>query len=188
MTNQNKPQQIFDELLVLEAQGGDRNSWSLLVQRWHHRLLRQAYRHVGDRAVAQDITQEVWQVIVQDIAKLRDPSRFGFWALSIVSRRSFSWIKKQRKHRSTQMEVADESKVVSELEEDEGSYLPYIREGLQQLSVDQRLVVEMYYLENLSVSDISKILGVPQGTVKSRLYHAREHLREILNTIRNGKE
>jgi len=68
---------IFDEWLILQYQSGDAEAMSLLVKRWHRKIIRQVYRHTKDAEASKDIAQDCWLAIFQGIIKIKDPSRFG---------------------------------------------------------------------------------------------------------------
>ncbi len=176
-----RPEQIFDELLVLRCQSGDEKSLSLLVRRWHPKLLRQANRHLYDTEASKDVVQESWQAIIKGIGKLKDSSKFGVWALSITSRKAIDWIRKKQTSRKRE---SDEIEFQLGHATDQGSdkevLLEKVSVALKNLPSDQRIVLSMFYLENHSLNEISRILSLPIGTIKSRLYYAREHLKKIV--------
>jgi RNA polymerase sigma-70 factor (ECF subfamily) len=174
---------IFDELLVLKCQAGDREAITLLVKRWHHKLLRQANRHLFNSEVSKDVVQECWQAIIKGIVDLKEPSKFGVWALSITSRKSIDWIRKKQSSRSR---AKDDLIIQEEYEDGSGDEkeqkLNAISSALNDLPLDQRIVLSMFYLESHPIAEIASILSLPIGTIKSRLYHSREHLKKILLT------
>lgn len=176
------PESIFDELLVLKSQSGDEKALTLLVKRWHQKLLRQANRHLFDAEVSKDVVQECWQAIIKGIGNLKEPSKFGVWALSIASRKSIDWI---RKKQTSRKRVEDDKVIQTEYESDsedgKEERLNNLTLALKELPADQRIVLSMFYLESQSLNEIAQILSIPSGTVKSRLYHAREHLKKIVN-------
>lgn len=185
MAKKNTSEQVLDELLVLQVQGGDAEALEALVKRWHGKLLRQAYHHVKDLESSRDVVQESWQAIVKGINSLRDPARFGVWALTITNRKSFRWVKSrqlERSHNNLQDEVRDH---LYTDQEDNSQIIEKIQESLRKIPDNQRIVVSMFYMGGHSVHEISSILHVPVGTIKSRLYHAREHLKEILKSYRS---
>ncbi|XOV91217.1 MAG: RNA polymerase sigma factor [Bacteroidota bacterium] len=179
--------QVFEELLVLNAQQGDSRAISLLIQRWNGRVRNQIYRHTHDAEVSSDISQEVWIAVFKGIDKLEDVRKFGVWALSIASRKAIDWIRKNqvdRKRESIREMVANEMAQASDADERE-ELVNQLRNGLKSLPDEQRMILSLYYLENLSVPDIAHILKVPDGTIKSRLYYARENLKQIIKDYGN---
>jgi RNA polymerase sigma-70 factor (ECF subfamily) len=71
-----KPQQIYDELLVLRSQAADKEAFDELVKRWQERLWRYAYRLTGSEQAAWDMVQETWVTIVKGLSKLNDAATF----------------------------------------------------------------------------------------------------------------
>ena len=100
---QDKRSQIEDELLVMDAQTGDRSAMEALVRRWQKRLWLHALRLTGDREAAWDVTQQAWLGIVKGLRRLRDPARFRAWAYRIISNESADWIRKKTSLREAQL-------------------------------------------------------------------------------------
>jgi RNA polymerase sigma factor (sigma-70 family) len=175
------PEKVLDEWLVLRAQGGDEDAFAALVLRWQRRLTRHALHLTGREDAAADMVQETWLVVAQNIHRLEDPAYFSRWVLQITSCKCADWVRGQQRHR----------KVVKELGANRGEATPQkavasdddiarLREGLRHLPNDRRALLSMYYLDGLSIAEIAEALGVPPGTVKSRLHHARLELKELL--------
>ncbi len=176
---------VLEELLVLRSQSGDRAAFDRLVELWHPRLLRLARRLTRSDA-ADGVVQEAWLAIVRGLSKLKDPALFGPWALRIVSFKSADWVRGRQRGRKLRAEVAAEpsAEAVEADPDDEASEpaddLARLRGRLGKLPARQRVVLEMHYLEELPVARIAAVLGIPAGTVKSRLFHARKQLRASL--------
>ncbi len=170
--------EVLDELLVIRCQGGDVRALELLARRWHPRLLRDATYLTGDAEAARDVAQEAWIGIARGVRWLQDPARFRSWAHRIVVHKSRDWIRRERAKRRAVQRVAD-------LAEAPGAEQPRddiacLRASLAELPADQRTVLSWFYLEEMSVREIAAALSIPAGTVKSRLYHARNALRKCL--------
>ena len=169
--------QTLDELLVIQCQQGDRKALALLVKRWSPKIQRHAMRLTQEHSVAQDITQETWISVVKGIGKLRDPAAFKVWIYRIASNKCASWIRSRQQQRRV---VAEQQK------NNPGAYPPEpgnekvtrMKGILNELPANQRVVLTLFYLEEHSMREISQILGLPVGTIKSRLYHAREKLKQ----------
>ena len=165
-------EQLIDEILVMDCQSGRAKALELLVRRWQKRLWHHAYRLVGDSEAAWDVTQQSWLGIVKGIRKLRDPARFRAWAYRITTNNAADWIKK----RSSARRVAlDEIPDPPRREQKEVG----LKELLDMLDVRKRVVLSLYYLEELSIAEVGMALKIPKGTVKSRLHAAREELRQL---------
>ncbi|MHC4638205.1 MAG: RNA polymerase sigma factor [Planctomycetota bacterium] len=169
--------QIVDEILILDCQSGRKKAIDLLVSRWQKRLWSHAYRMTNDADAAWEITQESWIGIIRGIRKLNDPAFFRAWAYKIVTNKIKDWIKKKN-HNSRLIETETDIRTGST----ENSSKPDhgdVSEILGMLPVDKRGILILYYFEQLSVSEIAKVLRVPNGTVKSRLHNARNELKKL---------
>ena len=165
-------EQVVDEILVMDCQSGRAEAMEILVSRWQRRLWRYAYNLTGDTESAWDITQESWVGIIRGICRLNDPARFRSWAYRIVTNKANDWIRKSKAEKQVSIENIQNHQ--HKEKKDIG-----LKELLEKLDIRKRAVISLYYLEQLSVSDISSALNIPQGTVKSRLHDARKELKEL---------
>ena len=165
-------EQVVDEILVMDCQSGRVEAMEMLVSRWQRRLWRYAYNLTGDTEAAWDITQEGWLGIIRGICRLNDPARFGSWAYRIVTNKANDWIRKNEAVKRISIDEIQEHQ--QKEKKDTG-----LKELLEKLDIRKRAVLSLYYLEQLSVSDISSALNIPQGTVESRLHDARKELKEL---------
>lgn len=170
-----KTERIYDEYLVVCCQGGDQRAFERLVRRWQPKLARQAWRLTGNRDAVPDVVQEAWLAIARRLSSLDDPAHFPGWALRIVRNKAVDWVRHRQRQRSA--ERALENDVAPEPAAQQHSVLSG---ALAELSREHRAVLSLYYVEQLTVTEISEALHVPRGTVKSRLFHARRHLKSRL--------
>jgi len=177
--------QVYDELLVLRCASGDRAALAELIERWQPRLVGYATRLTGRPDVAVDAVQETWLAMVREFPRLDDPARFGGMAYRILSRRCADWGRGQgRRWRMTQG-LAEGGAADSPSTAEQQSDAARVRERLDQLPSDSRVVVALHYFYDLSVADIAATLQIPGGTVKSRLHKARQQLRSALEPRRD---
>ena len=181
----NKPDEIQDGWLVERYQSGHKNALTLLVKRWHIKLCKQAYWYTNDFDTAKDIAQESWNVILNTLDTLKDYDKFGGWALSIVSRKSVDWIRKQKrlKNNLEQYEYELQSGGFYNEEVNKNDKNGIVLNVLHELPYNQQIVLRLFYLESYSIIEISKLLKVSKGTVKSRLFYAREKVKTIIKHI-----
>ena len=116
--------------------------------------------------------------VLRGLKSLRDPARFRTWALRIVANKARDWVRREQARgrvvrRAERSSVAGYSAPMSDA-------VGRVRTGLDELEPNQRLVLSWFYLEEMSVREIAEALAVPVGTVKSRLFHARNALRTRL--------
>lgn len=174
---------IFDEYLVASARAGDRAAFERLAEHWQKRLFAHAYRLTGDMDMAQEAAQDSWLDIAKSISGLRDTKVFPAWAYRIVTRRVADNIRRVQRKRRTEQAYALEPKSM------DARYLAMetladttpLGRAIVGLPLAQRAAIGLYYIEELSVAEISVALSVPVGTVKTRLMHARNKLRDSLN-------
>ncbi|MDN5205591.1 RNA polymerase sigma factor [Fulvivirgaceae bacterium BMA10] len=179
---------IFDEMLVLQAQQGDNQALTLLVRRWHKKLYGYAYKTTNNSSIAEDIVQESWQAIVKGLKNLKDPALFRPWIYRIVNNKAVDWIRKQQKERSLMEKELKDHKEPMEEDEVPDDALFVLKQALKSLPEDQRFILSMHYLERLSVKHMAKVLDIPEGTVKSRLFNARKYLKKKYEETKQESE
>lgn len=175
-------ERIYDEYLVAAAVTGDHAAWSRLVARWQPRLLRHAWRLLGDAERARDMVQEAWLEIMRGLARLQDVAAFPAWAYQITTRRC------QREFRRTgrepvEAEDADGGRGEPWPEPASGEFaadVSVVMAAMARLPGAQRAALALFYIDELSVAEIAVATDVPPGTVKTRLMHARRKVRAIL--------
>jgi len=163
---------IIDQLLVMDAQDGDGKAVEKLVSLWQKRLWQHAFRLTADKEAAWDITQQSWLGIIKGLRKLHDPANFKAWIYRITTNKSMDWLKNKSKDQHINLDSvkADCCQNKDDLR---------VKELVRRLKNDSRAVLSLYYFEQLSISEISIALNIPQGTVKSRLFKARGELKQL---------
>lgn len=168
---------IVDRLLVARAQGGDEQSFTLLVRRWHPRLSAFCLRLAGEREAAADATQETWLAVVKGLKRLDDPALFRAWLYRIATRKVADHIRANVRERKGK----DEMKTAADIQGAERAGSPEdglaVKDMIARLEPEKRALLLLFYVEGLSVAEISGVLDVPAGTVKSRLFTLREELK-----------
>ncbi|MEM1107602.1 MAG: sigma-70 family RNA polymerase sigma factor [Planctomycetota bacterium] len=181
------PQRIADEWLVLAAQDGEADAARRLVDRWHTRLWRHARNITGDAEAARDVSQEAWVGILKRLPRLDDPAAFPAWAYRIVNHKAIDWIRKESRNRKRRAPLPDDLAAVNEADSaEETRYrVKRVLTALQKLPVDQRALLSMHYLDDLSTAEIAVALNIPRGTVKSRMHTARQNLKPFLKGVQS---
>ncbi len=178
-------QGIYSELLILRCRRGDMEAFREIVALWERRLFFYLRRLAGDEQEAWDLLQQTWLKALRGIGSIREPRRLSAWLYTLARRAAADRIRElaaDRQHRADQSELealADESPGPEEFEN-----AALVHRALDRLELAQREILTLFFLEDFSLADIGDILGLPPGTVKSRLHRARAALREIL--IREG--
>lgn len=178
-----KTEHIDNELLVKRFQDGEKDALKQLIISFNPKLKQTIYFSTKDQAPVDDLSQECWYIIIQKLENLKLKISFEAWALTIARRKAIDWIRTQQRLRKQGKLIKDEAqnKVQCNKADDKDDKMKKVRIGIQQLSASQKIVLNMFYLENLSLSEISNVLDISKGTVKSRLFYAREELKNNIN-------
>jgi RNA polymerase sigma factor (sigma-70 family) len=170
-----------DELLVVRCQLGERTAFDEMVQRWHEPLGRFVRRLVGNDEAAKDVTQDIWLRVLRGVGRLSDGSKLRPWLFSIARR---SLMDRLRAQYATPVEQDFDVTAVPIVPpaSDLGEEMAVMQHELARLPIIEREVLELFYLQELSLGEVAEALDVPVGTVKSRLFRARHMLRRGLDS------
>jgi RNA polymerase sigma-70 factor (ECF subfamily) len=185
---------IYDEELVVRLQRGDEWAFQLLVRRFRKKIFSIAFGITLDAEESQDIVQEVFFQVYRSIGKFRADASLSTWLHRITVNRCLNW-KRRWARRFKWMHVTADSADENKGKEPE-SDLPspesrlagaqtrqQIDNALKLLPDQARTVFVLRELEGLSYEAIAEATGIKLGTVRSRLFHARKRLREILQPL-----
>jgi RNA polymerase sigma-70 factor (ECF subfamily) len=176
-----------DDELILRVQGGDRVSYDLLVKRYQRRIYFLALRMARDHDVADDIAQETFVRAWFAIGSFEIGRNFYTWIYRICMNLSINHLKRRR-FAVAASQMSDET---DPLEREAGGASPYdamvseemtsrIESAIESLSPKYKAVLVLRVYENMSYEDIARTLEISVGTVMSRLFRAREKIREAL--------
>lgn len=156
------------------------------VESWRPTLYRVAFSWCHDRALAEDLVQETLLKALSRHAQLRDAERLKGWLFAILNNGFRDHLRRQRVHDDID-ELADEMPGTAPTPEDEratAEIVARVRAAIARLPLGQRQVVTLVDLEELSYAEVALALGIPIGTVMSRLCRARATLRDTLTDER----
>jgi RNA polymerase sigma-70 factor (ECF subfamily) len=173
-------QAILQELLVLRCQRGESSAFDALIRQWEKRLFYFIRRLVASEEDAWDVLQQTWIRVLKGIKRLNAPDRLSVWLYQIarcaaISHRRSLYRQKIQPEPCPELEhlsSADDSEQFDDFEQ--------VHFGLGRIGLAHREVLTLHFLESFSVDEIADVLGVPAGTVKSRLFHAKRALRAVL--------
>jgi len=143
------------------------------------RVYAYAFRLGGSADVAEDLTQQAYLVAQQRLHQLRDRDRLVSWLLRIVRNLFLKSCRRRVPLSASQLDIEVDQVIQAEVLESSCDE-EQVRRALAQLPDDYRTVVLMFYFEELSYREIADELGIPAGTVMSRLSRAKSHLRRLL--------
>jgi len=174
---------MTDAELVSLWKEDDPRGFDELYERYKNEAFRVAVLITGNCSDAEDLTQEAFIACAGSIRSLKDNSKFRAWLLRSVTRASWKYCKKRNREQPTS-EFFEAGTVLSPqhaLFKNEVQRTLY--HALYTLDDKKRNVIILYYFEELSVKEIAIVLGVMEGTVKSRLFSARNALRKELTAL-----
>lgn len=172
--------------IVTRAQRGDRNAFRQLVESHEQQVFTSIVRLTGDREIARDLVQETFMRAFRSIQQFSGRARFSTWLLSIATNvtKSFWASRAFSEHtRSVAFNPAEhEASAIDSLHEtlELERRLASLRKALRRLSPQHQEVVVLCWLEQRSYEEAAEVLGIPYGTVCSRLHAALKALRSII--------
>jgi RNA polymerase sigma-70 factor (ECF subfamily) len=173
-----------DELLAVRCQLGEPEAFDELVARWHVPLWTYARRITGSDDAAADAVQDAWLRALRGLPRLREPARIRAWLFGIARRVLMDRLRAQ--YAAPTVVDLDPEEIHAALEPapagDADEQSAALQAGLDRLPVLERETLVLFYLRELSLAEIAAVLGIPEGTVKSRLFRSRKLLRETLST------
>jgi len=169
---------IYDQILVLRCREADVAALDELLIRWQERLWRHAMRLTGDYEASWDILQETMMAISRRISHLSDPAAFWAWAYRITTNQCRDYFRKKKRRERLIEALYQQPWPTGSVRKDEGTL--DLRAALATLPGAQQALLTMRYEEGFSIDEIAHILGIPAGTVKSRLSTARQNLRSLI--------
>ncbi len=184
-----------DVQLVGRAQAGDAKAFDALVLKHTGKLYGLVFHMTSNHDDTNDLLQDIWTKVYRSLAGFRGASRFTTWLHSIAVNMSINFIKRRARRRALSFEEANPSEngeigpaetlLVSHhtprTEASLGELQQRLTEALDQLTPDHRAVVTMFDIQGMPHAEISKILGVSEGTIRSRLFYAHRQLQSYLS-------
>lgn len=181
---------VTDSELVKRLQADDLNALGILFDRFYSQIYRTAVAITHDEAAAEDITQDCFLRLHRYANRIDTNLPLAPWLYRVTVNLSYTWISRYQKRRVSLESVVDY--LMSPVRNAPDHLVEIIgvqeevRQAIASLNFNQRVVVVLHYLNSLSLEEIAEILDCPVGTVKSRLYYARENLRHQLGNM-NGE-
>lgn len=172
---------VQSQILVLRHRQGDASALPDLVRLWERPLLYYLWRLLDSEPDAWDALQDTWYRVARNLNRLRDDRAFPAWLYAIARSAAFGARRRTRLEEPAP-EPWDAPTAAGGAGEPSlaGHDAMDIHRALARLSLAHREALTLHFLEGFSVAEIGAITGVPEGTVKSRLHHARHALRAQL--------
>ncbi len=181
-----------DAELIKRLQANDLNALGTLFNRYYTQIYRTAVAITHDDAVAEDITQDCFLRLHRYASRIDTSLPLAPWLYRVTVNLAYTWVSRHKKRRVSLETVVDYLTSPARSMPDQAVEVAGLRDEVRQaiaaLSFNQKVVVVLHYLNGLSLEDIAQILDCPVGTIKSRLYYARENLRHSLVSIHGERQ
>jgi len=175
-------EQTSDEALVLSIAAGDKQALQVLFGRHNVRVYRFVLRFLNDEAAAEDLVSEVFLDVWRQANRFEARSQVSTWLLAMARNKALSALRR-RSTEELDEEVAEfiedpaDNPEVTMQKKQRNSILA---DCLTQLSAAHREIIDLVYYHEKSIDEVAKIIGVPQNTVKTRMFHARRKLKNLV--------
>ena len=171
-----------DEMLIARIAGGDRLAMQTLFARYRTPVYRWLLRLVGNETVAEDLLSDVFLDVWRQAGRFQARSAVSTWLLAIAR---FKALSARRSRKDTELDETIEATVADSADNPEvvlqkKSRDQFVRTALTTLSPEHREIIDLVYYHDKSVDECAQILGVPSGTVKTRMFYARKKLAEMV--------
>lgn len=181
--------------IIQQVQRGDTNAFEQLVREYEKNVYNLALRMVRNPDDAADMTQDAFIKAYNSLPSFRGDSKFSVWLYRIVSNVCLDFLRSRSRHQTVSLSVEDDNGEETELDIPDEGHSPEelleqkltresVNRGLEALPADYRQILLLREIQGLSYEEISAILSLELGTVKSRIFRARKKLCEFL--LRDG--
>jgi len=168
-----------DTKLIERCIGGDRKALETLLIQYEKPVFNAAFRMLDSRDDAMDVTQTVFLKVFENLDHYDPSRRFFSWIYRITLNESINWLGKANRLQPLKQEAVDEGRSL-EQEVDSANLSEGVQAALMAINTDYRTVIVLKHILGCSYSEIGEILEIPDKTVKSRLYSARQQLKDVL--------
>jgi len=186
MTGSAGEAQEGDEAIVARVLAGDRNAYVGLVVRHQDLLYRHALRMTGEADAAADLVQVAFVKAYTQLARCREPHRFGAWAFRILANQAKDWLK-SRARQEISLDAAAPSAVSDDdptADLDRSELRAVLATALAQLPPGLREALVLKHVEGLSYEEMSELMNVSVPALKMRVHRARQMLQDALEEVR----
>lgn len=170
-----------DRELIEAIAAGDRRALEELYLGYHRRLTRFLTRFAARYETVEEVVNDTFFIVWQNAGHFRNASQVSTWIMGIAYRTALKSLRRQKHHHAALgLDASPEGSCepASDLE-----MRDWLKQGIEELSAEQRLTLELAYRMGYSLEEIAAMTDAPVGTVKARLFHAREKLRQRLPAL-----
>lgn len=194
MNEQERNTEDLDQELVRRVQQGDKSAFDLLVIKYQHKIVHLVNRYVKDPSEAQDVAQDTFIKAYRALGDFRGDSAFYTWLYRIAINTAKNYLlSRSRRHFDYEIDVQDAEQVenapqLKNIETPENllmneQIVAVIKSAIERLPEEMRIAITLREFEGMSYEEIAEAMDCPIGTVRSRIFRAREAIDQKLNPL-----
>jgi RNA polymerase sigma-70 factor (ECF subfamily) len=180
----NKP----DEYYIQQTLNGNVNDYAFLVEKYKHMVFTLTIRIVKNREEAEEVSQDVFVKAYKNLNNFKGESKFSTWIYKIAYYASLDLLKRNKRQISSEnidvikeRDLGNTDDSLKHLYDKERKQI--INDALLKLSEDERVIITLYYFEELPIKEISKVVDLSEDNIKIKLFRSRKKLAELLKNV-----
>lgn len=174
-----------EKALIEKILQGNSSAFSMLIDSHKDRVFSLALRVTGNREDAEEVLQDVFLKVYDNLARYEGNSKFSTWLYSIAYNTAVSKIRSEKRHENEfgiddyrKVDAKDLVEVLEPMRREQQR--KYLRKAMEQLAKDEALLIELFYLNEMKVTEIVEIMGETEGSIKVKLHRTRKKLHKLL--------
>lgn len=172
-----------DQFYIQQAVKGDAKAFAGLVERYQHMVYTLCLKMLDHSGIAEEVAQDVFIKCFRSLSSYNGKARFSTWLYRITYNACVDELKRMKRHRTEDLQMAanqaDSTDAAEELLESKDKK-SIIDNAIQQLNKEDRMIVLLFYYEDMSIKEIGKVMDMTANNVKVKLFRCREKLAELL--------
>ena len=180
----NKP----DEYYIQQTLNGNVNEYAFLVEKYKHMVFTLTIRIVKNREEAEEVSQDVFVKAYKNLINFKGDSKFSTWIYKIAYYASLDVLKRNKRQISSENIDAIKLRDLGNTDDSlkflyDGERKQIINDALLKLSEDERVIITLYYFEELPIKEISKVVDLSEDNIKIKLFRSRKKLAKLLKNV-----
>lgn len=174
--------------LIRDVGKGDAEAFEQLYETTHKRVFQYLCRFTNDRYLAEDLTMDTYAEVWKSAGRFRGESKVATWLIGIARNMAMNEFRKNNKMKTQELDEGM-SNPPAQFHACVGTETAQIlAEALNRLPISHREILDLVFLQGMNYEDISQIVGIPLNTVKTRVFYAKEKLRDALRSMGVAKD
>lgn len=177
-----------DEYYIQQTLNGNVNDYAFLVEKYKYMVFTLTIRIVKNREEAEEVSQDVFVKAYKNLKNFKGDSKFSTWLYKIAYYASLDALKRNKRQISPENIDAVKERDLANSDDslifiDDRERKQIINDALLKLSEDERIIITLYYFEELPIKEISKVVDLSEDNIKIKLFRSRKKLAELLKNV-----